>query len=546
MAQKKLNKEIDRLFLGVGVTKSITFSKPRNRRPMLAIALMCLVSLVAALLFFWLRAPASSTLARHLPEDTAWYFSMTIPEVRWYHHVPFFSSRRQALAQASRLSQKLDMLHWQDFDFRQDIVPAFGSVFEAAGLPDGTVVLYAAIEDRQQWYALVDLADSLALGDATGTIAGASGYLAQISQQKNWVWRLSEDGLYLVSSEEAWQQLDQLPESRKTLDGVTSRTAIITLYLQTADAFGSRLFDFLSSASQDMPYPITFFVEPKPNGILSVRTNKEQVTDVSDQKPDSLKYTLASPISDAWIFSTDFGESIETWVEQARQFGDNARVREDAIVSAFSSLYQADLIETGKEGVIKEVGALVRSGESSDPWFANEWLIVARGLSNTPDSSIAALLEEAGANLFAILHPIVVEKILADGSIMKELRADSNDTDWSVITRKYGGSDAELRILRATEETDGFITGFIPGMGHVLSNASGLLDDVLQTTASKAAYGETPDSCIAAAGNHTILSFSGNSFIEDDFVSQLIDRVVIVGGRSGALAACVKFKTQAL
>jgi|GEM_PF-5658568 len=514
-------KEFNKMFTGLGVARSVTISKPRHTRYIgFFIAAACLV--VVIILGFWHVSRSNLALAKNLSSDTRFYLYLKIPNTESVHSkLRFWDSSFQDM-QLNRLYTNFVQANLGEFFTETGGNSFFSGVIEIAKLDTGEVVLTSELKNKKEWLSLMFIDDEYA-GQIVELEISANNWLQSISSQENWFWYIDKGRLYFVSSKSAREKIsfnlaisisDMISSSRKDI-GIFYANDI------------SGIFDsenpYINILAGSVVKPFILYACKTDNQVI-FRTNdlpkiSENLTENSIKKLyQASDFGVKAHIGDIKSFNIVFEENVLRILSQIEGF--------------LKETHSIDIEKLDRKSAFSNLAIFI-SPKNNQKIEENHWAIVSESLE-------LDILEQFGMSSFAKQHPIRVQNVLRDGSVMIEMRAEEEGLLWEDFPIVFNNQDIVFRTLQAQGEGNGYFAGFVPGLGSVLTNSEAVLNKILEIYSNISKI---------SANNECKLDFSSRisshfdaSFLSDDLLMEsIIDYLNILSLESGDLYGCVVF-----
>ncbi len=517
MANKKLNKEIDRMFLGMGVTGSVALTKPR-RGGWIIKAIIILVSIAIVLGFvYWFITRPNLTLANQLPSDASFYAAISLPQnEKWYSELLFWKKESTPNKDTARLFQKFNLFTWDNLTFTQDILPIFYGTLEAGLLPNGGAVLSMTLKDKEKWFDLVGISQETYQNSTIEMQYPLTGWWPDFTATKDaWAWYIEDDMLYVLSSASVRQKLGAFGSFAEKLNIPIFANYLAFLYSNDSSIFADNIYT--KAIKENVSYPLIISAK-QGNGLIRWQDGFEAKISTSDMDNSRIK-TLEYIPSNLSIYINNF-ESLY------KKLGQNFV----PIFDTLKGLYSTDISDISQ--IIGEKDVLVS--------FKDDWMVLIESEVETQET-IFELLKNIGASFFAFSHPITIERELTDGTVMTELRADIDGLEWEEIEWLYNGTNITLESLQGKGEINGYFIGSVPNMGIVLGSSLEYLQETLNIL--KENYVKPP-SCDLSGFSESAIKISHDFISSDAYLNGIIDYFLVGSSNNGNVAGCIVLKSE--
>lgn len=537
MPQEKLpqqknsaNKEIERMFVGMRMGSSVAFAKPKTGKRVI-VMLFFILALAAGGLGAWRFLLQADSLAARLPRDVDFYARVVLPrEDAWFNEFFFWRSPSNLGARAARLYQKLDVVSWEGTQFATDLLPFFSGSLESARFDSGTFIVRTTLQNPAAWFGAVGFT-----GAYTGTVERFSAPLSgwwplAAGSGEEFYWQLSERTLYLSNTADFTSGFLSSP-SETLADELAAQGAesgVAVLYSANAESIGHALGGELEAALAAFSEPIVLSIESKGDTQWMLQMAG------AGNASESQSFGVSLPVDGDTGFllrSVDMGGAWSAWsglYPLAATFGD-----------LLKELYQTDISNVA--GLFaKRNGLIAIESSTTHSELGPGWLLFIETQETNPD--IAVALERVGAALFAISHPLAVERTLTDGSTMVELRAETEGIAWEEFGWSHNEEPIALFSLRGQGEEFGYFTGYIADRGYVFTSSLTLLERYLPLIKGVRVSDSPSVSCSTSYPMSVGALVRADVMFGDAFLPSVIDHVVFGESSSGMVVGCVGFK----
>jgi|GEM_PF-7017578 len=467
-------RDLNKMFLGLGVSKSVTFTKTKNR--FWLFFSFCVVAFVFCFAFFVSRFYVNgkfSFLAERITDQTVFYLMVDIPKkgIGWNLIYPF--SEKCVEHDLCTAYLDVNFLSFEGIDYKKDIAPILTSGIEIAKFENGDIAMATKIKNKDAWTSIVGQIEDGSFEKIGENFSGkipskASGIFGSLltGEKDFYFWKLYGDVL-LISDNES--KLDEIysfsgKSLKKDLKKFLSYSMAV-FYFKDTSLFPSEyvvLADSLSAFS----YPLVLSAEYS-GGKIALKTHSLKYVEPQDEQK-SYEQKLDKKSSKIKLIQNDLNGDLSFFINDLGGFFEKASSFEyiskfNDLSSVFYSL-GGNLNQYFKE---KSSAALILSKtENLQEYY---WFFI----SAIDDVEI---LKKLGTALFAIKHPVIVEKILPDGTLMNEMRLDVEGIDWFDYSYSGFPDNSVMYILRAKGENSAYIAGRIPEAGIFLTNSEDFLN----------------------------------------------------------------------
>ena len=486
---KNKDSEFSRLFIGLGVSKSVTIARPSFRAYKLFIS-AALIIIFGSIIFFALNFfNAEGNLAKRIPVDSVLYASIKIPSASLSSKAIFWKSGLNEQNLCS-LYNGVDFFHFGHSKFCENIFPLLKKEIEIAKLREGEYIFSSSLAKRELWLSSAGLQAQYVDGQIEKIYQESGGWILSADENSDSLfWMMKNDILYVSSSQSALEQvMNKRSDSIARKIKGAPRGSIGLIYAN----------DFYSILGDDSIYAKLLSFNRQDPLILFFGRDKNKII-------VETKNSLSKSSSNAEL------DKKTSKIENAQNFldADFAFYGSDiSLLLAIKDQIQGSLLDlNGIAGDFYGISIETIASSTPEAEFSimikdeDHWIIIE-------SSQEYGYLKELGTSLFAISHPVRIEKTLPDNSIMTELRSDAEGLEWS--------EEGEFLSLQSQGEENGYFVGSIKGLGSILTNYSGFLDDIKNIKDE-----EEADKC----------GFSGKNFVRvfvnHDFLSRVIPGLAI-------------------
>lgn len=536
----KMNTEIDQALSVINFTEFTQIDQPKTRRikiKIFSLGFLFISLLLGAVYFF----QEGSSLANHLPADTKFYVSLSLPaENIWYSPFLFWQSGNKPDRKITSIYSRLNLISWEKVSWQEKILPLLSERIELASLPskdtallsasnpqrissqasDGGLLLRARLSDKAAWLALFGSTPESYQGEVVSQDLTVSGAWAALTKNPNKIsWQILGHNLYLSDNPGILLELNSKISNSlySELKKAKVNPGLALIYVKDKD---SLLLDnvYVKSLAGAAAYPLVIGLVQEPGALKF---------DVYGQKINSepIKSTaLAERLND--FDSAFYGQNLAALYPPAEEH------LPDGLEYSFWPILK-DFYGIDKAEALTEIGA----SEIFLTFSGSDWLLNIAN-NNAENNNLLAVLKKAGQAGFAITHPQAVERKLADGSKMTELRADTEGLEWQNETWPLPGQLINLESLKGQGEESGYYAGFAPGIGYILTTSMSLLNRYEQMSAE--AVGKISKTGCAAPNNMLMgASLSVNNLTNDAWWRSLAKKIIITMPSSDKISGCV-------
>ena len=531
------------MFLGVGTTGSVAFGRPKRsqvkRNFLFGAAVMFLVGLG-----IWYYVFSFGHLAKRLAPDTLFYATVSIPETNPIKRAIFFWNKSSSPnKEAARLYQKFNLISWNNVSFAEQVLPMLKYRVEMAEFGDNYFVISAELKDRKQWLDLAGYASESYNSEAISLGKDFSGFALSFAPPgKEWFWRLDGNQLYIVSSLDALDLLYQKNKSHFTdlIPRYRTWKSLAYVYIKDSSALNIKE-SFYPMISPKISYPIHIQFTDSGNFLSwEVKTAENIGSSEADEDANS-GYSIPTSYASDSLYPIFFKNLSKSFIEWEDIFTSNEYRIDNNIGklrSYLDNFYNSDLSLLLEE-IKDKSGALYVMPQKDNRSAAGEWMLV---FDSNNDNKLEDLLRRFATTLFAISHPVESDIVLADNTIMSELRIDTEGLDWEELEWQNNGRVFAVQALRGNGEVSGYFLAKIPDVGLVLASSLDLLDGYLTKMSVPENLATNFSGCKAYTNSELSGFFSSEFLFDDDFVQSVVGQVIVGSMGNQGARGCIMFK----
>jgi hypothetical protein len=533
MIRKKPNKEIDQMFLGMGLTGSVALSRPNRGTWIIKLVIFLLGAIIIATGIYWFVFRSNLVLAKQMPKDSFVYINLSLPQNNiWYNQLLFWKANSLPSDQTSRIYQKLNILEWEDVKFFEDITTSISGKLEMGMLPSGEIVLGANLKNKDYWFNIFNLQPEDYNGQLVEISSPVSGWISNFASNKNqWYWFVENDFLYITSSSLIKDKLGGISKNNSLKGDIKDYDNNIALiYINNSLILeNNKYLDFFNNQTT---LPIVVSVAQKKDKIVFSNLKNSELDSFTNSNTQVVRHNSVSD-RDLMIYFDDIGNSFD-------KYDKNIIPGIESVTSL--GLLINDLYNIDTQDVIQKLTgeSALLSISSEENIVENEWTLVVQSESNE-QNNIKDVLKSIGIQLFAISHPISVENTLRDGTIMTELRAETDGIEWEKQVYAHDGVNTELDSLQGKGEPSGYYVGHVESVGVVLSSSLEHLGQTITKLDRKTQQNNENDLCYTSQSGISVTS-SINFFESDEFINNLLDYVTINSLDDNKFLGCLFFE----
>ena len=182
MKQDK-EKDINKMFTGLAVSRSVTISKARPKKRALAIVILFLAIAISIGFFIYTFLGRSNFLAQRIGSDAQAYIGMNIPDSDSFFSRVSFWNKSSAQNNLSEIYNQIALFGFANYGFDQDILAAIKGTAEFAILENGEFVFTAELKNKE--FALDDNSYESYVEDNRLFIATSQLLLTEIKNKPN-------------------------------------------------------------------------------------------------------------------------------------------------------------------------------------------------------------------------------------------------------------------------------------------------------------------------------------------------------------------------
>jgi len=505
--------------MGLGVAQSVTISKRKHVRYVGFAILGILLIFVFVVFFFWMTLRSNLVLAKNISSDANFYFSLKVPNTKsLYNRLKFWNSNSIDL-KLNRLYTNFVQVNLDEIFSKKDISLFFDGVIEVVKLDTGEVVLSSKLKNKDMWLSLMFNSENKYAGEMVSIGVIENNFLQSISDQENWFWYIDKGRVYFVNSKSAREKINS-NQKKSVYDVIDySRKDIGIFYSSNISGIFNSENLYANILANSVSSPFILHFENSNNGII-LRTNKapknqKDLTENAIKKLyESSNFNIKARIGDIKSSDIVFEDSVSNILNQIQVF--------------LSELYGIDFQKLDKKTAFSNLAIFILPKNSQNIQEDN-WLIVSEFIELSD-------LEQFGISSFAKQHPIRVENILRDGSIMIEMRAEEEGLLWEDFSISLNNQEFSFKRLQAQGEEQGYFIGSIFGLGNILTNSEVVLNEILQN------YSNNSEIYINNECNLDFLSKVSSHF-DISFLSETLnlDYLDIMSSEEGNLYGCIVF-----
>jgi hypothetical protein len=536
MAPARKDNNPDKLFLGLGVSKSVMFGRPQRSRRIFGILFLCTLLAVLVGTVLWYFRQSNKILAQQLPQDTQLYASLKAPEKSIFLSTLFWIDSSSESEKLAQLYEQIDLFRWGNYSFSRDVLPMLRGTMELAQLASGELIFSASLEDTTTWLKLFDIHEASYFGEIQKIDEQLNGWWWQlVPQNKSWYWYIEDNQLYVLSSDLILEKL--VKKSNKSLNTNVNKSSrfsnnIAQIYissdlskLASQNPYISTLFSY-----QDSPFILEARYSDNIIQFNSINENREFIKqkDEIDIRYNTSNYNIYNiGLSDTGfsLYSSDIESAYSAIISgNIVRLGKTARTMSDLL----SKLYNVDLPSYITSLQNAQLRLFYGSLQENDTEIS-EWLV-------SIDSSNDEILKHIAKVLFSIEHPKIIEQTLLDGTTMSELTADPEGLEFEPTFKTYIDKEIEFSMLRGTGEKSAYIVGTVPKQGIILTNSEALLERTI--------LNPSPLDTVTCIGEHEIISYfliSGKMLSSNLQLSEIVNHIEIGESKSGSIHGCLEF-----
>ncbi len=540
--QNSSNKEIEQMFSGINMGSSVQFARPDAKKIWVNFFVVFILGLVLFFSFWFWRFTRPS-LAKDLPDDVLFYAKVSIPySETWSKKIFFWREKSNPGARGSRLYKKFDLINWEGVSFYNSIMPVLKNELELAITSQGSIVARSVLIDKDSWFSLVGYGFEYS-GSVEKFESKIHGWWRDVfGFEEDFYWQIKGDIIY-ISSDEYFKTQFSKKGQRTIFDKLSSRginSGVFFGYISDQDSVpilkdNKTAGAFFASLGE----PFVFSVQKESDVQWNLRFEGQRDLDKSDT--EFFKSFL--PFKDGTslvFFASDLGKFLENWQKVIYENQDISSqiFYVDSILKDFYSFDFNDFL-----GLVSGNGsflAIENKGNNNLFDEASGWLLFIESLDI--DSGIDKFLEDFGSSLFAISHPLTVERKLPDGSLMIELRAETQGIEWKDDILSYKENSLEMQSLLGQGEKFGYFKVYIPGSGYAFSNSLYFLEQYFDSIDNFKKPEFSSQSCVSAYTFGIGAVFSSEYLFDESFLNGIIEHILIGESWGNGVVGCVKFK----
>jgi len=523
------DKEQNRMFLGLGVSRSVTLSRPRSARYAFFAFAFAIVIAIGFGIFFWNQSRAFGFLSKRISQDAILYVYIKSPNHALYYSKLKFWDKSFPNAQIDKLYTNFVQQIIGGIFAENDPASMISGNLEFAKLANGDVVALFGLRDKSAWFAFNGLSEPEYKGDLVEISSMPDSLLLSLDpESEKWFWYIEADRLFLVSNPKARDRVSQ--GASLSIDDVLNpflRDAM-ALYAHDLGALSNMnnpYINFLEGSDE----PITMYAQVKDNALV-FRTSGAPLTSIGDDS-DIQQNLTENPIKKLYS-SSDF--AIKAYFGDLSQsdylMSSKTESLVDEMIGFSEQMYGINIQELDKKSLFSNF-AIFFSPKKQEYFSENNWIAVSGALD-------LSLLEQFSLSRFAQEHPIRVENQLSDGTIMTELRAETEGLAWEDSDIDINGISYSFKSLRAQGEENGYYVGSIDGLGAVLANSETLLRQILENYLDSVQV-EPDDSCETGNQPIALARFRSDFLFNGPILRSNIDFVDFFSFDNGETGVCV-------
>ena len=455
---------------GLGISGSVTATRPFRRWNIFPFVYGLVALGVIALVFAWATSRGSLPLASALPDTVSWYGRITIPRATaWWSRIIFWQDPLEKSSDALKLVSSLDLVHWHGKTFAGDILPMLSGSIEIAELSSGETVLAAGLSNTTTWYALFEGVSQDPEAIHTEEIFLEGVWQSIAPQHSSFAWQIRGQKLYIASSAFVLEELGEPgPDTvLRALQDAESKGTTGVWYVRTPEGSLSRN-PYSKTLLEGARFPLVLDIDVSP-GKIKFSAPKSADNKLSSVDASVLQNLYSSLDSSMVLYTSSIGQQYKDW---RSLFSEDAQLNLANTEALLMDLYGVDSALFSESLKDSELVFLMSDPKEQVQDAESDWVAV---FSSAPED----VLKRVAETLFAIGHPLDVPVELADGSVMVELRADTEGIIWEDMFVPYNGAELVFASLQGAGEVHGYAVGTIPGIGIVLTNNISLIHRIV-------------------------------------------------------------------
>ncbi|GEM_PF-6864383 len=526
-------KSLNQFVGGLGISQSVTLSKPHRSISIWIIAAAgSVIVLLAALVFLYI-SNRQGNLAQKISDETILYARIIVPKNKIYNaYLKIFTKSKIDNLVLEDALKEINIIQWSDYSFARDVMPISSGDIELAILQNNEFVVTTKITQIDKWLSMFGIIENDYYGQVWEVEETAHGLWQHLSlESNNWQWYLEGNQLYIISAISAKEEINN-KHIRTVSDLIKSgfnRNSIGSIYVNDKNDFLKEKNKYISSFFRGVKMPFNLNIEKRENTILFGNNNKINELNI-EQIPSNIQqiYQVSDNESDiSYVYVLDSKPRFSSLVSDNKSFLENTV---SDINLSILELYNIDI--ASYLGDMDSSEFLLLFSNNQDTSFKNsDWILIT-------DSAQKDILQQFATTLFAIEHPNTQEVRLSDNTIMTELRADIEGIEWDNKFTAYNGKDIEFSIIQGKGESNAYIIGEVPEYGFILSSSQELVDRVLGWTLQ--APGPEPSSKCSISADLSAAVLIQDDFLSSDFSSVFqFDWIKLASDKNNNLAGCI-------
>jgi len=525
MLRKKANKEIDQMFLGMGVTGSVALSRPNRHAWMIRLVIFLLIVGILAAATYWFMFRSHLVLAKQMPKDSYAYINLSLPHSSdLYSQFLFWKNKSVPSKETLRVYQKLNLIELGNYNFFEDIFPLIAGKLEAGVFLSGEKVITAKLKNKDHWFNIFNL-----------QAQNYNGELIEIStstpNKDQWYWFIQKNSVYITNNALIKDRLVNLSRNESlasNLKGIGNNLGII--YINNSSILENN--KYLKLLKNQASYPLTIFIKQEKDKIVFTNSKNIELGTSEINNTQVIRYNSVSD-RELMLYFDDLGKALGVYNKDiASNLGSISELS-----NLLKSLYDIDTQDIAQKFSRKSAILSITSKENITE---NDWTLVIKDKPEDQDNT-QEVLKAIAMQFFALNHPISIEEKLKDGSIMVELRAETDGLEWDQTNWDYNGLEVGLSSLQGTGEMNGYYIGNINDVGVVLSSSLHHLEQTVAKLDKKDQQNNENELChISKAGIG--MAFSINFFEGDEFLNNLINYITINSLDDNKFLGCIFFE----
>lgn len=503
------------------MTEFTQIDRPKKDKSRIKVfVLVILLVLFLGGLYYYVQK--GSGLANHLPTDTKFYVSLSLPaENHWYAPFLFWQKGNKPSQKLASVYSRLNLISWDKVAWAEKVLPLLAGRIELASLPRiggtdaGGVLLKAQLKDKPAWLALFGMSAESYRGEVQTRDWAIGGIWNHLTKNPNKIaWQILGNDLYLADSADVLFELNGKTGDllASVLKKMKVKPGLALFYAKDEDSLN---FDnvYIKALSQAATYPLAIGFREAP-GAVNINVYGQKLN------PEPKKSSaLAERLHE--FDAAFYAQNLASAYAQAEAF------LPEGLKNNFWMILK-DFYGITKDEALTEIG----TSEIFLTFSGNDWLLNISD-NKGENNNLLAVLKKAGTALFATTHPATVEHKLGDGTKMVELRADIEGLEWAEEPWSYASQPVKIESLKGQGESNGYFIGFVPEIGYILTTSMPLLNQY----AAPSAPGEN-ENCILSKNTLLGASWPVNNLTTDDFWRSMVDKIVFTGQADGKINGC--------